>query len=148
MYLVFQVRPTFTFDSSGTYGNNAIWIIPKDDKFLLGVLNSKIGWFLISNYCTQIQNGYQLIFKYLGRIPIRTIDPSNPSDKQKHDSMVERVETMLALHEQKGAATEQGERARLEREIAATDEQIDTLVYELYDLTDEEIAMVEEAVAG
>ena len=33
----------------------------------------------------------------------------------------------------------------VKEQIAATDEQIDQLVYELYGLTDEEIAIVEEA---
>ncbi|HHT9130823.1 MAG TPA: Eco57I restriction-modification methylase domain-containing protein, partial [Candidatus Brocadiaceae bacterium] len=94
MYLVFQVKPAFMFDSSGIYGNNAVWIIPKSDMYLLGILNSKIGWFLISSYCTQIQNGYQLIFKYLGQIPIRTINFSNPIDKTSHDRMVELVDQM------------------------------------------------------
>ena len=36
------------------------------------------------------------------------------------------------------------ERTRLERQITATDRQIDQLVYALYGLTDEEIALVEE----
>ncbi len=34
---------------------------------------------------------------------------------------------------------------RLDRQIAATDRQIDRLVYDLYGLTDEEIALVEGA---
>jgi hypothetical protein len=34
---------------------------------------------------------------------------------------------------------------RLEREIAATDEEIDNLVYELYGITDEERSIVENA---
>jgi hypothetical protein len=34
----------------------------------------------------------------------------------------------------------------LEFQIAATDSEIDALVYELYDLTQEEIAIVEESV--
>ncbi len=33
----------------------------------------------------------------------------------------------------------------IQRQIDATDRQIDRLVYELYDLTDEEIRIVEEA---
>ena len=37
------------------------------------------------------------------------------------------------------------ERNVLERQIAATDNEIDALVYELYDLTQEEIAIVEES---
>lgn len=36
-------------------------------------------------------------------------------------------------------------RQALERQIAATDRQIDQLVYELYGLTDQEIRIVEEA---
>ena len=36
----------------------------------------------------------------------------------------------------------------LRRRIAATDREIDGLVYELYGLTAEEIAIVEEATAG
>jgi len=43
---------------------------------LLGVLNSKMGWWLTTKYCTQIQNGYQLIWKYLGQIPIPEISKS------------------------------------------------------------------------
>ena len=37
------------------------------------------------------------------------------------------------------------EKTVLERQIAATDRQIDELVYELYGLTDEETKIVEEA---
>lgn len=42
-------------------------------------------------------------------------------------------------------ATMPMEREAPERQIAATDDQIDTLVYELYGLTDAEIKIVEEA---
>jgi len=37
----------------------------------------------------------------------------------------------------------QNEKERLERQIQATDRQIDTVVYELYGLTPEEIKIVE-----
>jgi hypothetical protein len=37
------------------------------------------------------------------------------------------------------------EKEALQRQIAATDAQIDALVYELYGLTDEEIRIIEEA---
>ena len=38
------------------------------------------------------------------------------------------------------------EKDSLQRQIDATDRQIDRLVYELYDLTDDEIKIVEEAI--
>ncbi|MEN6518949.1 MAG: DNA methyltransferase [Methanospirillum sp.] len=143
MYNVFQVRPLFTLDTEGYLANHAVWFIPKPDKYLLGILNSKIGWLLISNYCTQIQNGYQLIFKYLGKISIRPIDSSNPDDVAKHDQMVNLVERMLALHEQQADVKTDHEKNLVERQIEATDKQIDTLVYKLYGLTDDEIRIVE-----
>ncbi len=70
MYQVFQVKPCFIYDEQGLFCNNSIWFIPTENKSLLGVLNSKMGWWLITKYCTQIQNGCQLIWKYFGQIPI------------------------------------------------------------------------------
>ena len=70
MYQKFQVKPCFIFDDQELYCNDSMWIIPSDNKALLGVLNSKMGWWLITKYCTQIQNGCQLIWKYFGLIPI------------------------------------------------------------------------------
>jgi hypothetical protein len=145
MYLVFQVKPAFTFDEAGTYANNAVWITPISDKTLLGILNSKLGWFMISNYCTQIQNGYQLIFNYLGKIPIRVINFSDSQDVARDDRMVSLVDRMLSLHKQLKEARTPHEQTALQRQIEATDRQIDALVYELYGLTEEEIRIVEGA---
>ena len=141
-YLKFQVKPAFTFDEEGHYPNSANWIIPSNDKYLLGIFNSKLGWFMISNYCTQIQNGYQLIFNYLGKIPIHTIDFSDSADAARHDYMVYLVDRMLSLHEQLKEARTPHEQTGLQRQIEATDGQIDALVYELYGLTEKEIEIV------
>ncbi len=66
----FQVKPCFIYDEQGLYCNDSMWIIPTENKALLEVLNSKMGWWLITKYCTQIQNGCQLIWKYFGQIPV------------------------------------------------------------------------------
>jgi len=50
----------------------------------------------------------------------------------------------LALHKQLAAAKTPQEKTALERQIAATDAQIDRLVYDLYGLTEEEVRIVEE----
>ena len=142
-YLKFQVKPVFTFDDNGYYPNSAVWVIPSEDKCLLGILNSRLGWFMISKYCTQIQNGYQLIFKYLGKIPIHAIDFSDPDDKARHGRTVSLVDSMLSLHKQLAKARTGLDQTLLQRQIEATDKQIDKLVYELYGLTEEEIKIVE-----
>ncbi len=57
--------------------------------------------------------------------------------------MVDVVERVLDLHKQLPKAKTPHEQESLKRTIAATDNQIDALVYELYGMTDQEIAVVE-----
>jgi hypothetical protein len=52
---------------------------------------------------------------------------------------------MLALHKNLAGAKTGHEQTSLQRQIEATDARIDRLVYELYGLSEEEIAIVEEA---
>ena len=52
---------------------------------------------------------------------------------------------MLDLHKHLGVAKSEAETRVLQRQIAATDQEIDRLVYNLYRLTEEEIAIVEKS---
>lgn len=52
---------------------------------------------------------------------------------------VQLVDRMLDLHKQLDTASIPSEKTRIQRRIDATDREIDSLVYELYGLTDEEI---------
>ncbi len=52
---------------------------------------------------------------------------------------------MLSLHTRHAAEKQPQRREQVQREIDATDRQIDALVYQLYGLTDAEIAIVEAA---
>ena len=63
-----------------------------------------------------------------------------------HDRVVKLVEQMPALHGQAAGARTPQEQTALTRQIAATDTQIDRLVYDLYGLTEDEIKIVEGAV--
>ena len=75
--------------------------------------------------------------------PIRTINFSDPVDKARHDRMVALVTQMLDLNKRLQDAKFEHEKTLLQRQIEATDASIDKLVYELYGLTEEEIAIVE-----
>jgi hypothetical protein len=68
-----------------------------------------------------------------------------PADAARHDRMVALVEKMLNLNKRLAAAKAAHEKEVLAGMIDATDRQIDRLVYELYGLTEEEIAVVEDA---
>jgi hypothetical protein len=59
--------------------------------------------------------------------------------------MVSLVDTMLTLHKKLSAEQLPQRREQIQREIDATDRQIDSLVYQLYGLSEEEISLVEAA---
>jgi hypothetical protein len=52
----------------------------------------------------------------------------------QHDKRVSLVETMLDLHQCLPEARTPGDKSLLERQITATDNAIDRLVYDLYEL--------------
>jgi hypothetical protein len=74
---------------------------------------------------------------------IRTLNPNDPADIARHDRMVMLVTQMLDLNKRLQDARLEQEKTQLSRQIEATDAAIDKLVYELYGLTPEEIAIVE-----
>jgi hypothetical protein len=129
------------------YSDDTTGLIPKKDYYLLGILNSNLGRFLISRCCALVQNGYHLLFEYLGKVPIYTIDFDNPDDKIRHNRMVALVTEMLELHQHLSQAKTDQEKRLIMQEIDSTDRQIDSLVYGLYGLTADEIAVVEESVS-
>jgi hypothetical protein len=138
--------PRFSFDEKGYYLANTAYAIGVDDLYLLGILNSKVFWFAISNISIPfgIRAGeyrYRLIYQYMVKVPIRTVNFSDPTDIAKYERMVSLVERMLELHKRTPRTPQEQELVR--REIEATDRQIDLLVYELYGLTEEEIRIVE-----
>lgn len=114
-------------------------------RYILGILNSNLATFFMSVIALQLTKGAftKIRTNQLARLPIRTINFNNPADKARHDQIVALVETMLALHQQQAAATLPQQKTMLKRQIEATDQQIDKLVYELYGLLPEEIAIVE-----
>ena len=125
MYQKFQVQPCFIYDEEGLYCNDSMWIMPTTNKALVGILNSRMGWWLISKFCTQIQNGYQLIWQYLSKMPVPKNLPSELSVK---------VDAIIAA-----------KKADAGVDTSALEAEIDDIVFDLYGLTAEERALVQGA---
>ncbi len=142
--------PRFTLDIGGHYLANTAYCLGVDDLYLLGILNSRLFWFAISNISIPFgvragQYRYRLIYQYMERVPIRVIDFTLKADKEAHGRMVTLVERSLDLPKRLSAAQTPAEKERLQRQIAATDQEVDQLVYDLYGLTEDEIKIVEAA---
>jgi hypothetical protein len=116
-------------------------------RYLLGLMNSKYLNYIYVETVKELGRVFpQVKLNKIRALPIRIIDFSNSPERAQHDRMVELVERMLELNKRLQAVKTPDEKARLERQITATDREIDELVYELYGLTEEEKRMVEEAM--
>jgi hypothetical protein len=113
-------------------------------EYVLGLLNSKLLFWRLQGMSNLFRGGWITCTKqYFGELPIRVINFADKSDKAAHDRMVTLVEQMLELNKKLAATRTPQEKTALQRQIAATDNQIDQLVYQLYGLTAEEIKLVE-----
>lgn len=119
--------------------------IEENFKYWLGLLNSKILWFFLSNTGYALRGGY-FTFKtnYLKPFPVKRIDFMKKTEKVSHDKMVDLVEQILDLNKKLDSEKTAQDKTHLQRRIDTTDREIDQLVYKLYDLTEEEIKIVEE----
>ncbi|MHB1324721.1 MAG: Eco57I restriction-modification methylase domain-containing protein [Thermoleophilia bacterium] len=119
---------------------------PLNVKYVLGIINSKVIFWKLRLISNKFRGGWITCTKqYFGEMPICPINLSDPTDKSRHDQMVVLVERILDLNKRLQVAKTAHEKDSLQRQIDATDRQIDRLVYELYELTDEEIKIVEES---
>jgi hypothetical protein len=140
-------KPEFTLDDSKFYVDNKCFIIPGDDKFLLGILNSTLTYFLFETNLPEHQPGFFIpAYAVLKNFPIYTPDFDKPDDKARHHRMVMLVTEMLDLHKHLSHAKTDREKRIIKQEIESTDRQIDSLVYGLYGLTADEIKIIEECV--
>jgi len=141
---------SFALDEAGEYAFTSGYgitfkdIVTESPKYLLGLLNSKVLDFYLKNVSTTMRGGFFRYFtQFVEQLPIRRIDFSAPADKARHDKMVVVVERTVDLHKKLAAAKNPNDKTNLQREIDATDRQVDQLVYKLYGLTEEEIKIVE-----
>jgi type I restriction-modification system DNA methylase subunit len=105
-------------------------------NFILGILNSKLGNYLL-NQIRGVGN-IDINPDYIKQIPI----PANPNPETR-DILIKLVESMLQLNKDLQQAVLPEQKEQIKARINYTDKKIDKLVYELYGLTEEEIKIVE-----
>jgi type I restriction-modification system DNA methylase subunit len=145
LYATYDIEGSHFLDNVDVGG---ITLKPHYEKqellYILGLLNSKLLRWYFPFVSAPFRGGWMSANRqFLSQLPIRIINLSDTDDKARHDRMVTLVEQMLSLHRQLATAKTPDEEIRLQRQIDATDQQIDRLVYELYGLTEKEIQIVE-----
>jgi len=116
-------------DKDGSYCDMTNFVIPDANPVLVGILNSSLFHWFFQNITSTIRGDY-LRFKkqYVGQFPIANIDVDTSKDisilvQKIQDSKMENPHTDVSF---------------LERRI-------DSIIYDLYDLTSEEISLIEES---
>jgi type I restriction-modification system DNA methylase subunit/predicted type IV restriction endonuclease len=109
-------------------------------EFVLGILNSRAASFYFGTVIIDYSLGGGLIHATPGS---QENIPVPKANAKQVESVVRLVDRMLALQKQLPKAKGEQEHKVIQRQIDATDHQIDELVYDLYGLTHKEIAIVE-----
>jgi len=141
-----------TLDTDQFYGLHTLVVMtprkdnPFDIRFLLALFNSK----LLDFYYQLIFASTKTVFSEIGarqvaQLPVKSIDLSLPAEKQMHDNLIALADRMLELNKKLAPVRDvySQERDDLIAEIEKTDKEIDSLVYKLYGLTEDEIKIVE-----
>lgn len=133
IYPIIAKEMRASFDLSGILHNDKCFMIPRADFYLMSVMNSK----LMDYYFRQNFAGHGDPFKG-GRLEFRGIFmelmPVFPATDTQKVPITERVQKILA--DPTGP------------EVLRLEDEIDRLVYALYGLNEDEIALIESSVAG
>ena len=116
--------PKFTWEESNAFLGNTAYIMPTDEKWLVGLLNSEVIWWYYLNVSSTIRGGFvRFIAQYVEQIPTYLASPAQKAP------IIKLVEKILSDPDSP--------------DVPFLEKEIDALVYDLYGLTPEEIAIVE-----
>jgi len=140
-----------TYDESNLYHNTTVYsfipneAVKEDLLYWLGTFNSNLMWWFLKNTGNVLRGGYfRFKTNYIKPFPVKRIEFNNPVEKTLYSKMIYSVATQLKSILNISTTRTPAERIALQRQIDATDKQIDQLVYQLYGLTAKEIKIVEE----
>jgi len=134
------------YDNSGIYPEQSLYFLFNNQKkqslkYITAILNSKLFQFVYFNRLITTKDSTPYLKKVdLDRFPLYVCEGV---DKQSHDSIVGYVDKLLRLYKRKSVLLFSQQSRHVEREIEHYEEQINKLIYQLYGLTAEEIAIIE-----
>lgn len=138
-----------TYDYSGIYPEQSLYFIFNNKselslKYITAIINSKIFQFVYINHLVTNKDSTPQIKKVdLDKFPIYIFDFSNKQEKEKHDKIVELVDSLLLLNKEIQNVSLESKKNQIKNKIQYCEDKIDQLVYELYELSPEEIMIVE-----
>jgi hypothetical protein len=134
-------RYEFVYVPAGIYLNNALFMItgkPYVLKYMLGILNSKFADYLLLLF-TNLTSLGKYAYGAKDKIEQLPIPPITPQNQPLADQIVQKVDEILMLAQSQDFETSEEKQEK----VTKLEKEIDQLVYKLYDLTKEEIKLIE-----
>jgi len=118
---------------------------PVHPNYVLGLVNSRLLFWYLRQISNKFRGGWITCTKqYFGTLPIACVDRRSSESGEAHDRVVSLVEQATNLNERAGCSRAAHERDLYLAELQTVERLLDQIVYGLYGLSDEEIAIVEE----
>jgi hypothetical protein len=135
--------PEWMIEFRGVHPGAGVLAIPCSDPALPGILNSHLATFyILSSARKKGMSGYLLA--HLMRFPLPVPETEDASDTGLFEKIARLVEKRCALGKAGDCAESGGKATAVIEHIQGCDEEIDTLVYELYGLSTGEIGSIED----
>ena len=134
VYPVIGTESLFCFDTRGYFHNDKVFHITGDTlRFLIAILNSRLTfWYLLKIGSGLGKEGFEFRKIYLEQLPI----PKIPDQKQQ--PFISLVDKILSITNDDHYL----ENPKNQAQVKEYERQIDQMVYKLYGLTQEEIAII------
>ena len=132
--------PTFSYVDFDSYVSQTFMIIKPaelDTKYVLGILNSKLVQFWLNNKGKMQGNNYQLDKKPLLNIPLVV------SNKKEEKKLLKLVDDNLKLYSKLNNADEKKD---INQKIIDNENKINELVYKIYNLSTNDILIIEKDI--
>lgn len=140
--------PVATLDKENFYTLNTIYnLIPTSQysaMFILAIINCKLGkWFWVEN-----NSDYKTLFPKIKKteiqsIPIPIIDFKNKNDAKNYNEIIAHIDNILLLYKDIQVTNLESKKEQIKNKVEYSEERINELVYQLYDLTEEDIKIIE-----
>jgi hypothetical protein len=118
--------------------------LPGADLALLAMLNSRLAWFFLHSVSNPLRGGkwrLRLKAQYVGLVPIPAAEPATRA-------RLAAAARAIGEAAHRRAAAGPAEATRIDAAIETRQREIDAIVYALFGLSAQEIAMIETALDG
>ena len=144
--------PCFIYDNKGMYINQTCYFIPRNDKYLCAVLNSRLIYFYMKQIASGLGNGaLRWIKQFIENLPIPQITESNKPLANEIIKCVDKILEIKACHTEALAEVSKNTESKkdfspfskAQNDTSKLESKLDSLVYKLYNLTNDEIAIID-----